>query len=99
MEVKVLVERKDNNGYQARAGEPFGLVAEGASIEEAVGRLREVMTRKDEAGATVVSLDIPGNDNSWLRMAGTLKDHPLLDEWKLTVAEYRQSVENDPERL
>jgi predicted RNase H-like HicB family nuclease len=99
MEIKVLIERLGTNGYQARAGEPFGLIAEGATPDEALRRLQDVVAEKVAAGATVVSLEVPVKDHPWLRMAGTLKGHPLLEDWKQAMAEYRQTVEDDPDRL
>ncbi|HKB39459.1 MAG TPA: hypothetical protein VKD72_23685 [Gemmataceae bacterium] len=99
MQVPVLIERVAENGYRARAGEPFGWSAEGATADEALGALKEIVTQKVAAGVTIVSLEVPITAHPWMKFAGKLKGHPLLEEWKQAMAEYRQEVENDPERL
>ncbi len=99
MQVPVLIERVDENGYRARAGEPFGWTADGATPAEALQQLREVVAQRVAAGATIATLDLSVRDHPWMELAGTWKGHPLLDDWKKAVAEYRQAVDNDPERL
>jgi hypothetical protein len=99
MEIPVLVEPVENNGYRARSGEPLLLEARGATAEEAVNHLKTMLAGRMAAGATVVSVSIPGTNHPWLPFAGTLKDDPLLDDWIRAMADYRQAVENDPNYL
>jgi hypothetical protein len=56
--------------------------ADGSTPEEAFRQLRE---------------DVALSDHPWLRWAGTLKDDPMVDDWRRAVAEYRARIENDPE--
>lgn len=35
----------------------------------------------------------PNAENPWLRMAGTLKDDPMVDEWRAAVEEYRRQCD------
>ncbi len=95
MNIPVLIEPRGGNGYQARVGEPFGWVAEGSTPEEALGKLRQLVAEKIAQGSQIASLEVPAADNPWVKIAGTLKDHPLLEEWKQAMAEYRAEVERD----
>jgi hypothetical protein len=97
VEIAVLVEPVENNGYRATAGQPFGLAAEGASAEEAVQRLREQVTTRLAAGARMVMISVAPAGHPWLPFAGTLKDDPLLEDWKRAMEEYRRSIDNDPD--
>ena len=96
MQIPVLIERVAGNGYKARAGEPFGLTAEGPTPDEALRLLRQEVDQRVAAGATLTSIDIPSSEHPWLRWAGTLKGDPLVDEWRQAVAEYRAEIDNDP---
>jgi hypothetical protein len=96
MQIPVLVERMNENGYRARSGEPLPLAAEGATQEEAIRRLRALYTERLVAGARIVAVDIPA-ENPWLQMAGFMKDDPMFEEWREAIAENRRRIEADPE--
>lgn len=97
MQIPVLIEPVAGNGYRAKGGEPFALTVEGATREEALGKLRELIESKLDAGAEIVHLNVPDSDNPWLRMAGTLdKDDPLVKEWKQIMEENRRKADEDP---
>src|SRR5437870_5578323 len=95
MQVPVLIEQVAGNGYRARAGEPFGWSAEGATPDEALRALNEVVSRQVAAGARVAAIEVPVKEHPLLAYAGTWKDHPLLDDWRQAITEYRQTAEND----
>jgi hypothetical protein len=95
MQIPVLVERLPGKGFRARGGEPFALAAEGATRDEAVERLQEMIDQRIRAGAEVRTLEVSGSDHPWLRLAGTLKDEPLFDEWQQAIGEYRHQRDND----
>jgi hypothetical protein len=59
MELSVVVEQVEGNGYRASCGEPIPVSAEGASREEAVDRLRERIASKVAAGLEIVRVHIP----------------------------------------
>src|SRR5437763_16599291 len=100
MQIPVLIEAVAGNGYRARGSEPFALIAEGATREEALRKLRELIAVKLDAGAEIVPLDIPDGENPWLRMAGTLDSNdPLVKEWKLIMEENRRKADEDPDYL
>lgn len=97
MQVPVLIEQVVGNGYRARAGAPFDWSAEGATPDEALRALNDVVSRQVAAGARIAAIEIPGKGHALLAYAGTWKDHPLLDDWRQAIAEYRQAAEEDTE--
>jgi hypothetical protein len=90
MQIQVLIESVPGQGYRAIGGEPFALVAEGPTRDEAIRNLRSLIESKVSAGAEIVTLDIPVDAHPWLPFAGIFRDDPLVDEWKQTMAELRR---------
>jgi hypothetical protein len=96
MQIPVLVEPVQNNGYRARSGELFGLSAEGATAEEAVKKLKEQLAARLASGSRVVQITVPA-EHPWLKGAGMFKDDPLFDEWQEAIAERRRQIDADPD--
>ena len=69
MQIQVLIEPIPGRGYRAIGGEPFALVAEGATRDDAVRNLRCLIEIKVSAGAEIVTLDIPVAGHPWLPFA------------------------------
>jgi predicted RNase H-like HicB family nuclease len=93
MRISVLIEPVPGHGYRAKGGEPFDLIAEGATRDEALQKLRELIERRVSAGAEIVTLDVPVADHPWLPFAGMFRDDPLVEEWKQTMAELRRQAD------
>ena len=92
MQISVLIEPVGATGFRARGAEPFALSGEGATQEEALGKLRDAIAGKLGAGARFVSLEIPASSNPLLRMVGMYdKDDPLVKEWIEIMAENRRA--------
>jgi hypothetical protein len=51
MRISVLIEPVPGNGYRARGGEPFAMMAEGATRDDALQQLRKLIEGKVSAGA------------------------------------------------
>ena len=62
-------------------------------------KLHELVANRLVEGVKVVGLKVTGTAHPWMAFAGTLKDHPLLEDWKQAMADYRQAIENDPDAL
>jgi hypothetical protein len=60
MQIPILIDPLNGGGFQARAGEPFGLAAEGATAEEAAGRLAEALRQRLHSGSRLAFLDLEG---------------------------------------
>jgi predicted RNase H-like HicB family nuclease len=94
MNIPVLIEPVPGNGFRATGAEPFAAVAEGATPDEALARLRESVERRLQAGARVVSLPLSAPDHSWLPFAGMFHgDDPIVQQW----LEVLQSRRREPE--
>jgi hypothetical protein len=98
MQITVLIEPVANNGFRARTGEPLPVTADGATPDEAFTNLRAAMVRQLKNGKQLRQVDI-ASENPWLALAG-MHNHndPLIQEWIQEMADYRQEIEDDPER-
>ncbi|SRR5216683_605791 len=95
MQIPVLIEPLDGNGYRAK---PFPFTAEGATPEEALENLRHLMQGKIGAGAKIVQLNLPQEEDLRSRMAGIWKENdPLVKEWKQIMEENRRKAEEAPD--
>jgi predicted RNase H-like HicB family nuclease len=100
MKISVLIEPVAGNGYRARNGEPFDRSAEGATEEEAVRKLQELIRGKLSTGVRLLQVELPEPDNPWLQMAGTLDlNDPLVKEWIEIMEENRRKADEDPDYL
>ena len=98
MQIAVMIEQQPGNGFSAKAGDPFGFCVHGASRDEVLGKIREMIDKKaNAAGTEIVQLDIPAAENPWLQMKGMFKDDPLFDDWQRAIADYRRQVDEDPD--
>ena len=99
MNIPILIERVDGNGFRSCGGEPFALAAEGASRAEVVAKLREQLQARLREGAELHSLEVPlpAAANPWLDGAGMFKDDPYFDEWQQAIADNRRKMDEDPE--
>jgi hypothetical protein len=97
MKIPVYVEPVEHNGFRARSGEPLALTSEGATADEAVQKLQQLVAARLASGGQVIEIDVPASNNPWLRLAGMFKDDPLFDEWQQAIAERRRQIDADPE--
>jgi hypothetical protein len=95
MQITVLVEKANGTGFRASCGEPFHLSAEAETRAEVLQKLKAEFDARLTGGAEVVTMEVGVPVHPALEMAGILKGHPLLDEWKRAMAEYRDQVEKD----
>jgi predicted RNase H-like HicB family nuclease len=97
MEIPVLIEPVAENGFRARAVEPFSMTAEAGTRDAALQKLRELIEARLADGAEIVPLQVPAPEHPLARFAGMFKDDPYFDDWQRAIAEYRRQVEEDPE--
>ena len=95
--IPVLIDTGAGNGFRARGCEPFALVAEGATREEALQKVRAQLQERLQAGAQIVPLDVQGQENPWVEFADMFKDDPLFDDWQAAIAENRRKADTDPD--
>src|SRR5438128_1544071 len=97
MQIPILIEAVAGNGYRSRGGEPYALSAEGATREEVLIKLQEQLQARVQAGAAIVALDVPAEPHPLVKFAGMFEHNPLFDEWKAEMAEYRRTIDDDPD--
>ena len=97
MEVPVLVEPVAGNGYRASVASPFTFTAEGATREEALRKVQELIEGRTGKGGQLVCLSVPPPQAPSAKFAGTWKpDDPYVEEWKQAVQDYRRKVDEGP---
>ncbi len=99
MQIPVLIEPVGQNGYRARATEPFAVSAKGATREEALAKLRAKIEGRLKNGTQIVGLEVGKVPHPWMEFAGMFKDDPWIEDWKRSVEEYRKKVDEDPNVL
>lgn len=99
MRIPVLIEPVARNGFRARGIEPFAVSAKGATREEALAKLRAIIEDRLKNGAELVELEVGPPSNPWMEFAGMFKDDPWIEDWKRSIEEYRQKVDEDPDTL
>ena len=97
MQIPVVVERVNGNGFRARSYEPFNVTGEGATMQEALRNLRKQIESWIPVGGRLVPLNIRSDDdNPWEAIRGTWdKNDPALQRWKELVEEYRRKIDED----
>ena len=95
MQLNVLIEPMNGTGFRASSGEPFGIVAEAATREEALKKLQADLQARVNGGAELVTLEVGEDSHPLMKFAGILKDHPLVEEWKKAMADYCDQTEKD----
>jgi hypothetical protein len=92
MQIPILIEAIEGNGYRARGPEPFALTAEGHTREEALAKLTDQMQARMKAGATIVPLDVPAGQHPLAQFAGMFKDDEDFREVVEIMAENQRNM-------
>jgi hypothetical protein len=99
MKIPVLVQAEPGNGFRAEVLPGQALVAEGATPESAMEKLRQSIQARLDRGARIAYLEFAEPENPWLALIGVYQGDPYLDDYKQALAEYRKQVDEDPDRL
>src|SRR5947208_2042193 len=84
MQIPVLIEPIDGNGYRARGAEPLGFVAEGPTRETALAKLKELVQARLRQGAEIVSMDLAQEPHPFANSWACLRTIRLLRTGKRT---------------
>ena len=97
MEIPVLIEPNSAQGLpRPHAATRFDLTAEGATPEEALQKLRELV-QSSVAGGDLTLREVGPFSHPWDRFVGKwAADDPLIAEWEKEVEAYRREVDEDP---
>lgn len=101
MEIPVLIEPVQENGYRAigAGGLSLGLAAEGETRQEAIDKLGRLVQMRLRQGAEIIPLQLPSEPHPWSQDFGWLQDDPLLPAWRQAMEEYRRQLDQDAEAL
>jgi hypothetical protein len=101
MQIPILVEPVNNNGYRATCGPPLAVSAEGATRAEAVDKLEILLREQLRNGVEIVAAEVPARviDNPWAKYAGMFKDDPMFAEMLEIMKENRRKDEEDQDYL
>jgi hypothetical protein len=97
MQLSVIIEPVSGNGFRAIGAGVETLSADGATADEALENFRELLARRLAAGMRVVTVELPGSESPWTKVAGIYKDDPLFEEWRQAMADYRRQIDDDPD--
>ena len=96
MQIPVLIEPVAANGFRASSGEPLPLTAEGATREEALTRLRQLLESKLQNGCQLTTLEVGPQEHPFDRFVGIWKpDDPEIAAWREAVEEYRRQKDEE----
>jgi hypothetical protein len=101
MDVDVMIERVNGNGYRATAMTPSPVVAEAPTRDEVLDRIRAMISER-LAKAEWVRVTVPTAEdemNPWLAIAGMWRDHPDIDKVEENIRAYRREIDADDERI
>ena len=89
MQIPVLIESVNSNGYRVTTGQPLALSAEGATREEALRHLRDTFHNRLTTGAEVLPFELSAAEHPLAPYAGMFKDNPLFEAWQQAIADHR----------
>ena len=94
MHIPVLIESMPGNGYRARGGEPFAIVGEGDTPEDALAQFKDRVADKLRSGARVATIEIEPREHPWRRFGGMFQESdPLIRQWLDTMRRERDTDE------
>lgn len=94
----VLVENELDGSVKATVLGLPDCKAQGATREEAITKLRQLLTARLEK-AEIVSLEIepPKAEHPWMKFAGKYKDDPQFDRMLADIEAYRRELDAEME--
>jgi hypothetical protein len=94
MQIPILVEPDEHGGFRARAGEPFGVSAEGSTAKEAAEHLAILLRDRLKAGAHLGFIDLPNGPQGLSPVPLQLEPLPnedwFFETMRQAIAENRQ---------
>jgi hypothetical protein len=95
MEIPVLIEPVASNGFRVSGTTPFPFTVEGATREEALNKVRELVEKRAAEGAEVATVQLGRPRAPWAEFAGSLRGDPMLADWQKAMEAHRQKVEEE----
>jgi hypothetical protein len=99
MDIPILVEPIEGGRFRARAGEPFGLQAEGATKAEAVEALKHVIDARLQNGAEIGLLTVTPPQRAPAKDLPFRKDELYKTDWTYRELQEAMAEARDAEEL
>jgi len=96
MIIRVAVEPIENDGFRAKGEEPYAITAEGASREESIRKLRELLESRLGNGTPLELIEV-NPSHPWAKFADTLPDDPVTEAWEEAMRDYRRKKDEEPD--
>jgi hypothetical protein len=96
VQIPVLIERIAGDGYRASGAAPVPLVAEAATREAALAKLREQIQVRLRDGGEIVPLELGAQPHPLAEFAGMFKDDPYFEDVLKIMAANRRKMDQDP---
>lgn len=94
MHYQVLVQNLPDGLFSAFVIGIPDVVAEGATLEEALDKARALLKERLAASRLfTIELDVPISANPWLETHGVLHDDSTYNDWVEEIANYRREVD------
>jgi hypothetical protein len=92
MEIPVLIEPVPGAGFRVSGGEPFAIVAEGATEEDALKQFKKGVADRLRDGVRITTVDVPATPHPLAEFAGIFNDSdPIVQEW-LEIMQQQRDV-------
>ncbi len=105
MQITTLIEPLAGRGFRASTRSPIEISVEAESRGEAIRKLQAGLRARLADGSEIINIesgseelvevDAETEPNPWIEFAGGLRGHPLLEEWKKAMADYRDLVDRE----
>jgi predicted RNase H-like HicB family nuclease len=97
MQYQVLVQNLPGELFSAFVIGIPDIVAEGATVEEALDKAKTLLKERLAAGR-LFTIEVKGAPagsvaNHWQETHGSLRDDPTFDDWVKEIAKYRREVD------
>jgi predicted RNase H-like HicB family nuclease len=90
MKVAILIEPAPGGGFQAKAGEPFGMSAQGATADEAARQLETALRERLRGGGRLAYIDLGNGPDAPLRLPPVADDDWAFQAMMEAIVENRR---------
>ena len=91
MDLTILIEPTDSNGFRAICGQPLHLETAAETREQAVAQMRELIEGRLAGGAEVVQVKVGEETHPLASYIGMWSNDQGLQEWKTAIDDYRNA--------
>jgi hypothetical protein len=96
MQISVVIQPIGNARFRASSSVPVSLSAEGATPDEAIQELRNVLKARIPNAGEILALEI--SEHPLARFAGMFQNDPMFEQWQHAIEEYRRRADEAEEQ-